>query len=75
MFFDTFFTYGEAGPPAYIVFRDVDYKNEHNLEVMANISIAMSELNNTVIAPIYSWITPFSNFIKGGDWNETCGTP
>ena len=33
-YFETLYVYGEAGPPAYIVFKDVDYTNTTNLEQM-----------------------------------------
>ena len=31
-YFETLYVYGEAGPPAYIVFKDVDYYNDANLD-------------------------------------------
>lgn len=37
-YFETLFLYGEAGPPAYIVFKDVDYTNTENLETMNQIA-------------------------------------
>ena len=33
-YFETLYLYGEAGPPAYIVFKDVDYTNTDNLKNM-----------------------------------------
>ena len=33
-YFETLYLYGEAGPPAYIVFKDVDYTNTDNLSNM-----------------------------------------
>ena len=31
-YFETLYTYGEAGPPAYLVFKNVDYTNQDNLD-------------------------------------------
>ena len=31
-YFETLYTYGDAGPPGYVVFNNVDYQNETNLE-------------------------------------------
>ena len=36
-YFESLFDYGEAGPPAYLVFRDVNYTIKENLETMADI--------------------------------------
>jgi len=33
-YFETLYDYGQAGPPAYVVFKNVDYENEANLENM-----------------------------------------
>lgn len=41
---------------------------------MANIQTELSMLNETVISPIFSWVTPFTNFITGGDSSAACGT-
>ena len=30
-YFETLYTYGEAGPPAYLVFKNVNYTNPDNL--------------------------------------------
>lgn len=40
---------------------------------MLDLQIELSQLNNTVIAPIYSWVSPFTNFIStAGTWTEVC---
>ena len=41
---------------------------------MADIQTELALLNETVISPIFSWVTPFSNFVTNGDWAEVCGT-
>ena len=33
-YFETLYTYGEAGPPAYLVFKNVDYTQQANLDEM-----------------------------------------
>ena len=55
-FFNTFETYGEVGPPAYLVFKNVNYTDEDNIETLADISDGLSQLNDTVIKPVYSWV-------------------
>jgi hypothetical protein len=34
----------------------------------------MATLNGSVISPVYSWVTPFQNYISGGLWTEACGS-
>ena len=58
-YFETLYIYGEAGPPAYIVFKDVDYTNTTNLEQMNSIASELATLNDTIIAPVYSWVGTF----------------
>jgi hypothetical protein len=36
-YFDTLFDYGQAGPPAYLVFKNINYTIPENLENMAAI--------------------------------------
>ena len=36
-YFDTLFDYGQAGPPAYLVFKNINYTIPENLETMAEI--------------------------------------
>ena len=58
-YFETLYLYGEAGPPAYIVFKDVDYTNTTNLEQMNTIASELATLNDTILAPVYSWVGTF----------------
>lgn len=37
-YFETLFMYGQAGPPAYVIFNDVDYENPDNLGNMTEIN-------------------------------------
>jgi len=73
-YFETLYLYGEAGPPAYIVFKDVDYTNADNLVQMNTIASEMASLNDTVLAPVYSWVGVFQNYITEGTWAEACGS-
>jgi len=63
-YFETLYLYGEAGPPAYIVFKDVDYTNPENLVTMNLIASEMATLSDTVLAPVYSWVGMFQNFVS-----------
>lgn len=56
-YFDTLFDIGEAGPPAYVVFNNVNYSYAPNLVEMANIQAELAAINNTVISPLYSWVS------------------
>jgi len=73
-YFETLYYYGAAGPPAYVVFNNVNYTNQANLDKMELINAELSALNNTIQNPIYSWVSPFQNFITVGDWEEVCGS-
>lgn len=58
-YFEALYTYGDAGPPAYVIFNNVNYTNPENLGNMSDISAELSQFNDTIIAPIYSWVGPF----------------
>lgn len=74
-YFETLYLYGEAGPPAYIVFKDVDYTNTDNLVTMNLIASELATLNNTVLPPVYSWVGTFQNYISPNNvWDAACGS-
>lgn len=73
-FFNTFEKYGEVGPPAYLVFKNVNYTDEDNINTLADISDGLSQLNDTVIKPVYSWVKSFQQFRTDGEWSDTCGS-
>lgn len=56
-YFEVLFDIGEAGPPAYVVFNNVNYSYPPNLVEMSNIQAELAAINNTVISPIYSWVS------------------
>lgn len=73
-FFNTFEKYGEVGPPAYLVFKNVNYTDEDNINTLADISDGLSQLNDTVIKPVYSWVKTFQQFRTDGEWADDCGS-
>lgn len=74
-YFETLYTYGDAGPPAYLVFNNVNYTNPVNIPQMNLIAAELATLNDTVLAPVYSWTTSYSNFINPqGAWADACGS-
>jgi len=73
-YFETLFLYGDAGPPAYVIFNNVNYTDPYNLGNMSDISAELAQFNDTIIAPIYSWVGPFQNFIDTGVWADACGS-
>lgn len=70
-FFNTFNKYGEVGPPAYLVFKHVNYTDQDNINTLADISDGLSQLNDTVIKPVYSWVKTFQQFTTDGEWADT----
>lgn len=74
-FFNVQFDYGEAGPPAYMVFKNVDYTKQENFKTMLDLQVELSGLDKSVITPVYSWVSPFNNFIStSGTWTKQCGS-
>lgn len=74
-YFETLYAYGDAGPPAYLVFKNVNYSDPDNLVQMNLIAAQLATLNDTVLAPVYSWTTGYSNFINaGGIWAADCNS-
>ena len=42
---------------------------------MNTIAAELATLSDTIIAPIYSWVTPFQNFRQAGsEWDKVCGS-
>lgn len=56
-YFDTLFDIGEAGPPAYLVFNNVNYSDNNNILLMSQMQIELAQLNQSVISPIYTWVS------------------
>lgn len=53
----------DVGPPAYLVFDNIDYNNKENLELMDQINNNIARLS-TVVPPVFSWYKDFSTFIE-----------
>lgn len=74
-YFETLYVYGDAGPPAYLVFNNVNYTIPENIVQMNLIAAELSTLNSSILPPIYSWTNSFSNYITpGATWSEACGS-
>ena len=58
------------------MFRNVDYDDQANLDMMSQIAAEMTTtLNTTVLAPVDAWVGPFLNYIKPDQpWDEACGS-
>ena len=58
-----------------MVFNNVNYSYGPNLDQMANIQAELASINNTVISPIYSWVSQFQNYINpSGTWADACNS-
>ena len=65
----------DAGPPAYLVFRDIDYTDEKTIANIFDLMDVLSTKNDTIQKPIFSWLKSFKMFImETGDWAKQCGT-
>jgi Niemann-Pick C1 protein len=47
-YFEVLFDYGNAGPPAYVIFNNVNYTDPDNLEQMELIDAELASLNDTI---------------------------
>jgi Niemann-Pick C1 protein len=71
-FFHTQASYVDVGPPAYLVFYNIDYNNSTNLQILDNLIDNISFLD-TVKPPVYSWYKDFKKFMNPiGDWIAKC---
>jgi Niemann-Pick C1 protein len=67
--------YIAAGPPAYLVLKNLDYKNPNDLKLATDLGNSLSQLNDTVQPPVYSWVSTFLLFISTEqDWSIACNT-
>ena len=41
---------------------------------MSEMQAQLATLNGSVISPVYSWVSPFTNFVAGGLWSDACGS-
>ena len=53
----------------------MNYTIDDNLVEMNSIAAELATLNDTVLAPIYSWTTSYQNFISTvGAWADVCNS-
>ena len=53
-YFEGLDKYGEAGPPAYVVFKNLNYTDAENLKKLDEINDGLSLLKDTVVPPVFS---------------------
>lgn len=70
-YFHTQADFVDVGPPAYLVFYNIDYNNEQNMEVLENLMDNVAILSS-VEAPIFSWYKDFKKFMNKGQWQTEC---
>ena len=71
-YFHTQADFVDVGPPAYLVFYNIDYNNEKNLELLENLVDNIAILSS-VEAPIFSWFKDYKKFMnKRGQWQTEC---
>jgi Niemann-Pick C1 protein len=71
-FFHTQPKYLDVGPPAYLIFYNIDYNNSTNLKILDDLLDNISFLS-TVKPPVYSWYKDFKKFMDpDGDWRGKC---
>ena len=74
-YFEEYSKWSDAGPVAYIVFKNVNYTNAHNRDIMDRMADALAQMKKTVQPPVYSWLKNFNQFtVDGGTWAAECNT-
>jgi len=65
----------DAGPPAYLVFRDINYTDPNTTQNIFDLLDVLSAQSDTIQKPIFSWLKSFKMFtMESGDWAKMCGT-
>ncbi len=65
----------DAGPIAYLVFRDINYTDTNTTQAIFDLLDVLSAQSDSVQKPITSWLKAFKMFtMESGDWSKTCGT-
>eukprot|EP00744_Colponema_vietnamica_P003701 GILI01005628.1.p1 GENE.GILI01005628.1~~GILI01005628.1.p1 ORF type:complete len:950 (-),score=322.34 GILI01005628.1:302-3151(-) len=65
-YFDSLNAYGAAGPPAYIVLKNVDYESPVTQQAIFDLTNKLSSLS-VVEAPVYTWYGSFDKWQNPGD--------
>ena len=65
----------DAGPPSYLVFRDINYTDTNTTKTIFELLDVLSAQSDTVQKPVFSWLKSFKMFLtETGDWAKLCGT-
>lgn len=71
-YFSSQIDFVDVGPPAYLIFNNVDYSLEENQKIIDELVDNLSQLS-TVSPPVYSWYKDYSKFMdESGDWVSVC---
>ncbi|CBJ30169.1 conserved unknown protein [Ectocarpus siliculosus] len=70
-YYDAQFSMGEAGPPAYVVFSDLDYFQAFNdtdvQQAFHGVATGLAQLQRYVQTPIYSWFDTMVAWVNQKD--------
>ena len=65
----------DAGPPAYLVFREIDYNDPNVTKNIFDLMDDLSSQKQYIQNPMYSWMKTFKMFLmENADWSKTCGS-
>ena len=71
-YYDTQFSLGEAGPPAYLVIKDVDYADKAVRDALRQASARLAQLTAFVQPPVYSWMDAVESYITNENLPGDC---
>ncbi|CAG9311616.1 unnamed protein product [Blepharisma stoltei] len=63
-YFDSYDDYLQTGAIAYLVFKDINYTNPTNQQLLSQMSDALSQMSKTVQPPVYSWVKALNSYIN-----------
>lgn len=74
-YYNTEFSLGEAGPPAYLVLKDLDYADPLVRDAIRNVSTQLAHLQGYVQTPIYSWLDAVDAYLGNENLPPDCPKP
>ncbi len=74
-YYNTEFSLGEAGPPAYLVMKDLDYADPTVRNAIRNVSTQLAHLQGYVQTPIYSWLDAVDAYLGNENLPPDCPKP
>ncbi|GAB5036681.1 niemann-pick c1 protein [Nannochloropsis oceanica] len=74
-YYNTEFSLGEAGPPAYLVLKDLDYADPIVRNAIRNVSTQLAHLQGYVQTPIYSWLDAVDAYLGNENLPPDCPKP